>query len=117
MIIDDSLFMRNWLTSILEAHSFKVTVEADNGVEGIIQYAEHLPDVVLLDVVMPRMSGTKTLEELLRQHPEAKVIICSSVDDQQQMDLCAKIGAFDFVQKPFFERIPSILERVLAQSS
>ncbi|MCP3026629.1 response regulator [Halobacillus sp. A5] len=112
LIIDDSSFMRNWLKSILESHSFKVIAESNNGIDGIRKYSEHLPDIVLLDVVMPKMNDTSALEQLLLRHPEAKVIICSSLADKQLIDQCARLGAFDFVQKPNLNRISDILAKI-----
>ncbi len=115
LLIDDSKFMRNWLRKILEANDFEIVAEADNGIHGIVQYHDHQPDLVLMDVVMPKMNGVRTLEHLLKADPAAKVIICSSLAHNDLIKECAKIGAYDFVHKPFFTELPMLLNKLIQE--
>ncbi|QAS52826.1 response regulator [Halobacillus litoralis] len=113
LIIDDSTFMRNWVRHILENQSFTVVAEANNGILGVVQYKTYSPDIVLMDVVMPKMNGVRALEMIINFDPQAKVIISSSLGDSYLVDQCATIGAYDFIQKPFFDRLPSILDNII----
>ncbi|RMG91204.1 MAG: response regulator, partial [Candidatus Dadabacteria bacterium] len=57
LVVDDAVFMRRTLRDILEAAGHQVVAEAGDGVEALERYEEHRPDVVTLDLVMPRMGG------------------------------------------------------------
>ncbi|GAB4248071.1 MULTISPECIES: response regulator [Deferrisoma] len=100
LVVDDAVFMRRTLRDILEAAGHQVVAEAGDGVEALERYEEHRPDVVTLDLVMPRMGGLEALRELRRRHPEARVIVCSSVSDEASILEAIRLGARDYVIKP-----------------
>ena len=100
VVVDDAVFMRNQLRDLLEAGGFEVVAEGQDGAEALELYAEHHPDLLTLDLVMPRMTGVETLGELRRQHPEARVIVCSSLSDQPTIFEAIRLGARDYVLKP-----------------
>ncbi|WP_406944148.1 response regulator [Halobacillus sp. SY10] len=111
LIIDDSSFMRTWLKKVLEIESIYVVAEAADGIEGIMEYKNHKPDLVLLDFVLPRMNGLQTLMQLKRINPDVMVIVCSSLGDAYTIEKFAKHGAYDFIQKPYFERLGTVITR------
>ncbi|RDY67633.1 response regulator [Halobacillus trueperi] len=111
LIIDDSSFMRAWLKKVLEIHSIHVIAEAADGIEGIIEYKKHKPDLVLLDFVLPRMNGLQTLMQLKRINPNVMVIVCSSLGDTYTIEKFEKHGAYDFIQKPYFEHLGTVITR------
>ncbi|WP_406946277.1 response regulator [Halobacillus sp. SY10] len=112
LIIDDSSFMRSWLKKVLEIESIHVIAEAANGIEGVIEFKNHEPDIVILDFVLPKMNGLQTLIQLKRINPQVIVIVCSSLGDKFTIEKFAKNGAYDFIQKPYFKRLPIVISRI-----
>lgn len=100
LVVDDAQFMRLRLNKILTDAGYDV-VEAGNGVEALEQYAQHAPDVVLMDITMPEMDGLTALKELQQRHPGANVIMCSALGQQSVVLEAVKAGAKDFIIKPF----------------
>jgi two-component system chemotaxis response regulator CheY len=77
-------------------------------------YETHRPDLMTLDLVMPRMSGVEALRELRRRHPEARVVVCSSLSDQSSILEAIGLGARDYVLKPISpERILAAVAKAL----
>lgn len=101
MIVDDAEFMRMVIKDILLKHGHEVVAEAGDGEEAVKTYLEVKPDIVLMDVIMPGMDGKEALQELLTMDPGAKVIMCSSIGHQALITESVKIGAMDFIVKPF----------------
>ena len=103
LIIDDSKFMREVETKLLEKLGHTVLAAAENGQEAIDIYLENWVDieVVLLDVVLPKMNGLKVLIEILGINPFAKVIMVSSISNLAIVQGCLNKGAKTYVVKPF----------------
>lgn len=114
MVVDDAAFMRATLREILTNNGFEVSAEASNGSEAIKQYSIFKPDCVLMDITMPEMDGLQALDKIVKHDPDASVIMCSAVGQQQNvMEAIAK-GAKDFVVKPFKpERVIEAINKVL----
>ncbi len=112
MIVDDAAVMRIRLRDILE-NRYKVIAEASNGQEAINLYAEFKPDFVTLDITMPQLNGIEALEQLMKSHPEAKVVIVSAVGQKQMVFQAIAKGAKDFIIKPFEpERVLMSIDRL-----
>ncbi len=105
LIVDDASFMRMVLKKIILQSGNRVIAEASNGDEAIMMYKKYKPDLVFLDIVMPpgklTKDGLDALKIIMKEHPEAKVIMCSSMGQQTLITEALKIGAKDFVVKPF----------------
>lgn len=103
LIIDDSKFMREVESRLLEKLGHTVLAAAENGQEAIELYLEHWVDieVVLLDVVLPKMNGLKVLIQILGINPFAKVIMISSISNLAIVQGCLNRGAKTYVVKPF----------------
>ena len=102
LIVDDSFLMRRIVRNIVEkSPEFEVVGEAADGVEALEKIAELSPDVVLMDIEMPRMDGIEFLRRF-RMVSRAKVIIISSVAsiDSPQAATVLKLGASDIIPKP-----------------
>ncbi|WP_110112284.1 response regulator [Bacillus sp. CGMCC 1.16541] len=112
LIADDSLFMRRWLTTIVKEHGFNVISEASNGIEAVEQYKVMTPSIVLLDITMPEQSGLIALEKIKEIDKHAKVIMCSAMGQRSMILEALKYGATDFVIKPYFEKLPTILNNI-----
>lgn len=105
MLVDDSPFSRTLLADILQAASCEVVGEADS-IESLIQvYDECKPDFVTMDIAMPGADGFECTKALRLHDPAAKVILVSSMKDEE-MELEAKrAGAMGYVQKPVEEEV------------
>lgn len=114
LIVDDALFMRNVIRKNLEECGYRETMEAADGKEALELYRKWQPDLVLLDITMPGISGLEVLEQLRRESPEARVIMCSAVGQDQMIANALKLGAFDFIVKPFKkEEFKKIIENAI----
>ena len=111
LVVDDAAFMRKVLTDALTAGGHEVVGEAANGLEAVARFREVHPDVMTLDITMPEKDGIEALREILAADPSAKVIMCSALGQESKVLESIKIGAKDFVVKPFQP------ERVLAAVS
>lgn len=100
LIVDDSMFMRNMLKSIIK-EQYNVIAEASNGKEAIIQYKNHKPDIVMLDITMPDMDGITALKELKKINNNLQAIMCSAMGQQGMVLEAIQSGAKDFIVKPF----------------
>lgn len=113
LLCDDSRAMRIMTASILEENGLSVVGEAEDGLAAIAQYKATRPDVVLLDLVMPKMSGQGALREILDFDPKAVVIVLSSLGAQGDIEKCLRLGAKSYLQKPID---PEALVRVLGEA-
>jgi len=110
LIVDDTLFMRTLLKNILFSGGHTIVGEAADGEEGIAKYKELKPDLVTMDVVMPKMNGIESLKGIRQFDPNAKVVMCTAVGQEQMVKLAIKTGARGYIVKPF--QAPKVLEEV-----
>lgn len=99
LLVDDEPHIRKYLSLILRKLGTPEIVEAGTGVEALAKYGEHRPDFVLMDVNMPEMDGVETLERLMAEHPDAIVIMLTSLATRHVVERCAELGATNFVRK------------------
>lgn len=110
LIVDDTLFMRTLLKNILFSGGHAIVGEAGDGDEAIEKYKELKPDLVTMDVVMPKMNGIEALKAIKAMDPNARVIMCTAVGQEQMVKLAIKSGARGYVVKPF--QAPKVLEEI-----
>lgn len=116
LITDDAAFMRMTLKNIVTAAGYEVVAEAANGYEAIEQYKETKPDLVTLDITMPELDGLEALKQIKQHDPDAKIIMCSAMGQQDMVLNAIQNGASDFIVKPFDEnRITETIERTLSK--
>jgi two-component system, chemotaxis family, chemotaxis protein CheY len=114
LICDDALFMRNMLADILKGAGFEVVGEAQTGTEAVRRYRELQPDLVTMDIVMPDMGGIDAVREIMKDHPQARILMCSAMGQQALVIEAIQAGARDFVVKPFQpSRVLEAVQRVL----
>lgn len=116
LIVDDAAFLRMTIKRMLEAHGHSMAAEAENGIVAVEKYKESKPDVVLLDITMPELDGIAALQLIMKVDPNAKVIICSAVGQQERVAQAIQCGAKDFIVKPFQEdRLIASIEKVMSK--
>jgi two-component system chemotaxis response regulator CheY len=118
MAVDDSAFTLTIISTYLENSEFEVVEAARNGSDAIERFREVEPDLVLLDIVMPGLSGQETLRQILDIRPDAKVVMVSSLGTEEDVQECLEIGAKSFLRKPFAkEDLIEFLRELVAASS
>ena len=100
LIVDDAACMLKAFRDILEAHGYNVH-EAINGEDAIAKYAETKPDIVLMDILMPKLDGISATKKILEKHSDAKIIVISAVGKSGLEKDCLTAGAKKFIKKPF----------------
>lgn len=100
MAVDDSKTMLAVIAAHLKGSSFEVVATALSGQEALVKYQKHKPALVLLDMVMPDMTGTETLQRLLEADNAVCVIMVSSMGTEETVQNCLRKGAKSFLQKP-----------------
>lgn len=100
MLVDDSDFSRAKLRALLTQHGFNVVAEAPNATEALKLVKEKKPHLVLVDVVMPEISGIELTEKILSSFSGVGVIIVSSLTQEQVVMQAIAAGASDFIPKP-----------------
>ncbi len=100
LIVDDSVFARKNLAHMIESFGGQTAGEAGDGTAAITEYERTNPDIVLMDITMPQMEGIEAADRIVRQHPEARIVMVSSVGYQENIVAALQRGARHFVQKP-----------------
>jgi len=100
LVVDDSVFARRNLARMVESFGGVMAGEAGDGFTAITEYNRTLPDIVLMDITMPQMEGIEAVERIVRQHPDARIVMVSSVGYQENILAALQKGARHFVQKP-----------------
>jgi two-component system, chemotaxis family, chemotaxis protein CheY len=114
LICDDAIFMRTMIGDILTQAGFEVVGEAETGLQAIDRYRELQPDLVTMDIVMPDMGGIDAVREIVKESPEARILMCSAMGQQALVIEAIQAGARDFVVKPFQpSRVLEAVQRVL----
>lgn len=99
-IVDDHEMVRRGLSDFLRIFSeFSLVGEASDGEEAIKMCTKIKPDVVLMDLVMPRLNGVEATRQITFRFPEIKIIALSSYDDERLVPVALEAGAISFLQK------------------
>ncbi len=115
LVVDDALFMRRLIGGVAREAGWEVVGEAGDGSEAVALYPELKPDLVTMDLVMPNMGGLEALRLIRELDPEAKVVVITAVDQKQSVMDAIRLGALDFVVKPFDRaRVTALLTKVAA---
>jgi two-component system chemotaxis response regulator CheY len=115
MVVDDALFMRNMLKDIFVRAGYDVVAEAENGEAALELYQETKPDLVTMDIVMPKKSGIEALQEIMASDPDACVVMVSALGQDSLVLESVESGAKDFIVKPFKEdNVLAIIKRITA---
>jgi DNA-binding NarL/FixJ family response regulator len=100
LLVDDHKIMRDGIKAILcRGDEFRVVGEAESGPDAVQSVKRHHPDLVLMDIGMPGLNGVETTAEILRFHPECKIVILSMYDDENSVVSAIRSGARAFILK------------------
>ena len=116
LVADDASFMRQMIREIVESEGFEVCGEASDGVEAVDEFKRLQPDVVTMDIVMPRKSGIDAVRGIMALDPSACVVMCSALGQETLVTEAIQAGAKDFIVKPFkptsvLETLRKVLEK------
>lgn len=115
MIADDSDAIRLVFRDILAIGNHEVVAEAVNGEDAVEKFFQASPDVLLLDLAMPKKDGLTVVKEVMSRDPKAKIILITASDNQNIINQCMQAGASTFVSKPFdFDGVLKIIDEVLS---
>jgi two-component system chemotaxis response regulator CheY len=115
LVVDDAAFMRKMVSDALTQGGHEVVGEAGNGHEAIESYQALKPEVTTLDITMPEKDGLSALKEIIELDPTARVVMCSALGQESKVLESIKLGARDFVVKPFqAERVIEAVGKALA---
>ncbi len=101
MIADDSEAIRIALKDIILNGKHELVAEAADGAEAVEKFVDLKPDVLLLDLVLPKKDGLTVLKEIKETNPNAKIIMITVVDNKQMIQDCISAGAQAYITKPF----------------
>jgi len=101
MIVDDSEELRLLMKNFLLAHNHNVVAEASDGIEAIEKYHSEKPELVFLDLVMPKLDGLNVLKKIRFQDPTSKIIVITGNDNMKIFEECISLGVLAFLIKPF----------------
>jgi len=114
LISDDSDAIRLVLRDIVEIGTHTVVGEATDGSHAVEQYLQLKPDVMLLDLAMPKKDGLTVIQEIIAKDPKAKIILITAAGDMKVIDKCLTNGAKTYIPKPFeFEQVLKIIDQTL----
>jgi two-component system chemotaxis response regulator CheY len=101
LVTDDSIVMRKMISDILTSDNFEIVGEASNGQEALRLYKELSPNLVTMDIVMPREHGLEALKKIIEYDSDARVIVISGLHQKSLLMEAMDSGARDYVIKPF----------------
>ncbi len=112
MIVDDEILFRQGIVYLLKKYGIITSCVADNGEEALELLKSHSPEVILLDLEMPILNGSLTLNKMLQRFPKAKIIIVTSYHDEELIKDYFNRGAFGFISKN--ENIKTVVAAIKA---
>ena len=101
LVADDARFMRQLIREIIEPEGFEVIGEAADGRAAVDEFTKLQPDIVTMDIVMPKRSGIDALKEILSLDATAKVAMVSALGQESLVMEALQAGASDYIVKPF----------------
>ena len=115
MVVDDSRLVRVQLGDVLEGTDYEIVAYCRSWEDAIARYDEVKPDLVTMDIIMQGMDGLDASELILKEHPDARIVMISSLAYDDTFERAKAIGARGFVDKPFYqEQLLKVFEEALA---
>src|SRR5215510_9090353 len=116
MVIDDQAVVRQGFVSLISTVAdMEIVAEGSNGREAVELYSRHQPDITLMDLRMPELSGVEAITEIRRQFPGARIIVLTTYDGDEDIYRSVQAGAQGYLLKDmFFEELESAIRKVHA---
>ena len=115
LVCDDSVFMRMMLKKVLLDNGHEVVAEASDGREAVQAYRQHSPELVTMDITMPKLDGIEAVKIIREEDPFARIIMVTAIGQQAIITEAIKAGASDFIVKPFeTDKVVQTITKVLA---
>lgn len=115
LIVDDSSVMRKNLYTILTQDGHEIVGEAADGNQADIMYAQLKPDLVTMDISMPKMNGVDAVAEIIKKDNNAKILMISALNQKQMVFEALKNGAKHYVIKPIDpDKLTAIVDEILS---
>ncbi|NRB37961.1 MAG: response regulator transcription factor [Pseudomonadales bacterium] len=116
LVVDDDPHIRDVMVFALEKQGYQ-TLQAENGLQAVDKYFQHKPDLLVMDIMMPEMSGLEACKAI-RKQAETPIIFVTAMDDEIDMILGLELGGDDYIFKPFsprqlVARVRAVLRRTL----
>ena len=99
LVVDDEAHIRKFVSLMIKALGEPTVLQAANGTEALEVYEREKPQLVLLDVNMPRVDGLQTLRNLKRVDPQCTVVMLTSLVNRQTVEECLQLGAMGYLRK------------------
>lgn len=100
LIADDHAIVRGGLCALLEGvEGIEVVAEAGDGIEAVLKARAAKPDVILMDLMMPRKTGIEAIEEIKRENPNARILVLTSYSEDEKVFAAIKAGALGYLLK------------------
>lgn len=116
MVVDDSRILQLLLEDVLEGTDYEIAAYCQDGEEAVDQYEEVKPDLVTMDIIMPGIDGLEAARVILEKHPDARIVMVSSLAYDDAIDEAKDIGTKAFIYKPLDqEEVVATFERVLSE--
>ena len=103
MVVDDSFVIRTVITSAHNKNKYELVAAAQNGEDAVEKFIALAPQIVTMDLTMPKMDGLGCIKELLKIDPNVQIVVVSALKDEATGIKALKLGAAGFVTKPFTE--------------
>lgn len=101
LIVDDAAYMRLTMKDNLIKNGYTDLIEAEDGAKAVSLYQKYHPDLVIMDITMPKMDGLNAMKAIMLHDPNAVIVVCAvKVSDSQVLE-CFKLGVKDYIEKPF----------------
>jgi two-component system chemotaxis response regulator CheY len=114
LVADDASFMRQIIRDILESEGHEIVAEASDGIQAVEEWKKQRPDLVTMDIVMPRRSGIDAVRAIVAVDASARIVMCSALGQETLVTEALQAGAADFIVKPFKpDAVLATLQRVL----
>lgn len=118
MIVDDSQMIIKLIQGFLQKYKIEIVGTASDGKEAIELFKKTNPDIVTLDITMPEIDGLTVLEEILKMNETTKVVVISALSDNATALKALRMGAKDFIPKPFKEdNLKTVLDRLILEEN
>jgi len=115
ILADDEIHIRYLVRNIIRVEGYLVVGEANNGEDALALYRQQQPDLILMDINLPLKTGDAVLADIMREFPQANVVMLTMVADIDMVKRCLELGAADYILKSNpIEEIKRILRRIVA---